>query len=80
MAYEEQLTKILFLDVEEQEKKEREENLKFSALKTYVIIDAARIKSLTNELMALTTLAYENLFSQEYNVPTKPNHLKEHSY
>lgn len=65
MAYEEQLTKILFLDVEEQEKKKREENLNFALLKTYVIIDAARIKSLTNELMALTTLAYENLFSQE---------------
>ena len=34
-------------------------------LKTYVVIDSARIKKLTNELIALTDIAYENLFINE---------------
>jgi len=65
MSHNQALEKILFLDIEEQEKKEREENQNFISTKTYVIVDAARIKKLTNELIALTTLKYENLFTQE---------------
>jgi len=47
------LEKILFINIKEQES---------VSIKTYVIIDAARIKKLTNELIALTSLKYENLF------------------
>jgi hypothetical protein len=45
---------------------QKEENIKYeNYLKTYVVIDAARIKKLTNELVALTDIAYENLFTIE---------------
>ena len=65
MSHNQALEKILFLDIEEQDKKEREENLNFIATKTYVIVDASKIEKLTNELSALTTLSYANLFTQE---------------
>ena len=65
MSHNQALEKILFLDIEEQEKREREENLNFIATKTYVIVDASKIEKLTNELSALTTLSYANLFTQE---------------
>lgn len=60
MSYNGALEKILFLEIEEQEKKETNQN--YPSTKTYAIIDAARIKKLTNELIALTSLNYENLF------------------
>jgi len=45
---------------------QKEENVKYGkTVKTYVVIDAARIKKLTNELIALTDIAYENLFTWE---------------
>lgn len=45
---------------------QKEENIKYKKyIKTYVVIDAARIKKLTNELVALTDIAYENLFTDE---------------
>ena len=65
MSHNQALEKILFLDIEEQEKKEREENINCISIKTYVIVDASKIEKLTNELMALITLKYENLFTQE---------------
>jgi len=62
MSHNKALEKILFLEIEEQEKKEKEINQNYLSSKTYVIVGAARIKQLTNELIALTTLDYENLF------------------
>jgi len=62
MRHNKALEKILFLEIEEQEKKEKETNPNYSNIKTYVIVDAAKIKKLTNELIALTSLKYENLF------------------
>jgi hypothetical protein len=62
MSHKKALEKILFLEIEEQEKKEKEKNPNYSNIKTYVIVDAAKIKKLTNELIALTSLKYENLF------------------
>ena len=62
MSYNKALEKILFLNIEEKEVKEKEINPNYLSTKTYVIIDAARIKKLTNELVALTSLKYENLF------------------
>jgi len=45
---------------------EKEENIRYkNYIRTYVVIDAARIKKLTNELIALTDIAYENLFTTE---------------
>ena len=65
MSHNQALEKILFVDIEEQEKKQKKENQNFISTKTYAIVDAARIKKLTNELIALTTVKYENLFTQE---------------
>lgn len=56
------LEKILFLDIEEEEKKESQTKQNYLSTKTYVIVGAARIKQLTNELIALTSLNYQNLF------------------
>jgi len=64
MSHNQALEKILFLDIEEKEE-EKKENPNFISTKTYVIVDAARVKTLTNELIALTTVNYENLFTQE---------------
>ena len=65
MSHNQALEKILFLDIEEQEQQEKKENPNFISTKTYAIVDAARIKKLTNELMALTSLNHENLFTEE---------------
>jgi hypothetical protein len=62
MRYNKVLEEILFTNIEEQEAKEKKENSNYQTTKTYVIIDSARIKKLTNELIALTSLKYENLF------------------
>jgi len=62
MRHNKALDKILFLEIEEQEKKEKEINPNHLSMRTYVIVDAAKITNLTNELIALVTLNYENLF------------------
>jgi hypothetical protein len=59
MSYNEILEQILFINID---KEEATENINFNFIHTYVIIDAARIKKLTNELIALTDIKYENLF------------------
>jgi len=62
MSYNQALEKILFLELEEEEKKESQTKQNYLSTKTYVIVGAARIKQLTNELIALTSLNYQNLF------------------
>ena len=60
MSMIENLNDQLFKTIREHDE---EENINYeSCIKTYVIIDAARIKKLTNELIALISLNYENLF------------------
>jgi len=55
MGYSKILEQILFTNIEES-------NVNSKSIHTYVIIDAARIKKLTNELITLTDIKYENLF------------------
>lgn len=62
MNYNRALEKILFLNIEERDAKEKETNQNYISTKTYVIVDSAKIKKLTNELTALISLKYENLF------------------
>lgn len=41
----------------------QEENIKSkNFIKSYIVVDAARVKKLTNELIGLTNIAYKNLF------------------